>query len=119
MKKVTISVYLYAFNELSVTAKTRAVNDHRAFLLSVMSPDDFISGDPDYDTPEKLQETFESEYEYYLNNDEPIIESIEINEYLFYENGELAHACTYKAGENRGKTIVKIEGVDYIAVDVA
>lgn len=85
----TININIYNFDELNDKAKNRAVDDHRNFLLSIMCPNDFISGDPEYDTPEELEKTYQSEYEYYLMNDEPIIESIEINEYMFYSNGEI------------------------------
>lgn len=85
----TININIYNFDELNDKAKNRAVDDHRNFLLSIMRPNDFISGDPEYDTPEELEKTYQSEYEYYLMNDEPIIESIEINEYMFYSNGEI------------------------------
>lgn len=105
MKQATITINLYSFDELSETAKQYAINEHRDFLLSTMSKDDFISGDEEYDTPEKLQEQYDSEYEYYSNNDEPIIESIEINEYLFHKDGQLAHTVHYVAGygDDNGK----------------
>lgn len=123
MKKIEVTVNLYTFEELSDTAKEYAISDHRAFLLSEMSPNDFISGDPEYDTPEKLQEQYESEYEYIENNDEGVVESICINDYLFYKSGEIANACTYIEGHpdksKAGKTIVKYNGVEYVAVDVA
>lgn len=88
MKKVTIN--LYSFDELTEKAKEKAIDDHRSFLLSVMCSDDFISGCPEYDTNEELQKAYEAEYEYYSMNDEPIIESIQCNEYDFFSNGELA-----------------------------
>ena len=123
MKQITLTIGLYNFDELSENAKNRAIYEHRAFLLETMLIDDFISGDEEYDTPEKLEELYNAEYEYYEANDEPIIENIEINDYLFYEDGELANACTYienHPDKNKaGKTIVKYKGVEYIAVDVA
>lgn len=88
MKKATIN--LYEFHELNETAKRTAIEDHRNFMLSTMEADDFISGDPEYDTPEKLEETYNSEYEYINENDEPVIESIEANEYLFFYDGTFA-----------------------------
>ena len=95
MKTVHIEICLYSFDELSEKAKEKAINDHRAFLLEEMQPDDFISGDPEYDTPEELQKCYESEYDYYLFNDDPIIESIECNDYMFLKSGELAHTIHY------------------------
>lgn len=87
----TISINIYSLDELNEKARNRAIEEHRAFLLSIMCPEDFISGCPEYDTPEELKKAYNSEYEYYLMNDEPIIESIEINEYMFFSNGEIYH----------------------------
>ncbi len=86
----TISVNLYSFEELSVKAKEKAIEDHRNFLLEDMRPEDFISGDPEYDTPEKLEEAYNSEYFYVLENDDVVIESIEANDYMFYASGKMA-----------------------------
>lgn len=85
----TVSLNIYELHELNEKARNKAIEDHRIFLLSEMRPEDFISGDPEYDTPEELEKAYNSEYDYYLFNDEPIIESIECNEYFFYENGEI------------------------------
>lgn len=41
----TISIKLYSFKELNAEAQEKAIEDHREFLLLVMSPDDYISGD--------------------------------------------------------------------------
>ena len=54
MKKAIITINLYSLEELSESAKSRAIDEHRQFLLSTMSPSDFISGDEKYDTPEEL-----------------------------------------------------------------
>jgi len=95
MKTVNVKINLYSFNELSEEAKQKAIEEHRNFELSSMQPNDFISGDPEYDTEEEIQKTFDAEYKYYEMNDEPIIENIEANDYLFFENGELASCVTY------------------------
>lgn len=87
---LTITVNLYTFEELIEKAKQKAIEEHRIFLLESMQPDDFISGEPEYDTPEELQKAYNAEYDYYLFNDDPIIESIECNEYYFYADGTLA-----------------------------
>lgn len=107
MKKVTIN--LYEFEELNEDAKQKAIQEHRNFLLSVMQPNDFISGDAEYDTPEQLQKVYISEYENTESNDEPIIENIEANEYLFFADGELAPCVTYCGKhEKAGITELKI-----------
>jgi hypothetical protein len=93
MKKVTIN--LYSFDELNEAAKQKAIDDHRNFELSIMQESDFISGDSEHDTPEKLSEAYNTEYSYLEENDEPIIESIEANDYLFFSDGSLADCVTY------------------------
>jgi len=89
MRTITITKNIYKFDELSDEAKGKAIDEHRDFLLSIMTKEDFITGDDEYDTEEEIQKSYESEYNYFLNYDEPIIESIEINEYDFFEDGSL------------------------------
>ena len=45
--------------------------------------------------PDIFQKTYEAVYVYYLMNDKPIIENIEANNYLFFENGKLAPTVHY------------------------
>ena len=90
MTLYTKIIGIYKFNELNDDAKAKAIDDHRTFLLSIMEVNDFISGDPDYDTPEALQDMFDIEYDYISFNDDPVIESIEANDYDYYENGDIA-----------------------------
>lgn len=111
MKNVTIN--LYEFNELSFNAQQRAIDEHRAFMLDTICLDDFISGDPEYDTPEKLEEAYNSEYDYIDENDEPVIESIEVNEYLFYANGGMANCAHNHVVNDEIISIVKIGGEKY------
>ena len=105
---INVTIQLFNFNELSERAQKRAIDDHRNFLLSVMQPNDFVSGCTEYDTPEQLQEQYEQEYEYYLFNDDPIVESIECNDYMFFANGELANTVHYIA---TGKTVFEFAGI--------
>jgi len=96
-----ISIKLYSFSELSKKAKRRAIEAHREFMLSIMEPDDFETGIVEYD--------------YYARNDEPIIENIKANDYLFFENGELAHTITYCGNHPlAGETHFIFNGVDYL-----
>lgn len=110
-----ITIKLYSFSELNEKAKRKAIEEHREFMLSIMKPEDFISGIAEYDTPEELQKIYEAEYNYYLFDDKPIIEDIEANDYLFFENGELAHTITY-CGDHplAGETHFIFNGADYI-----
>ena len=67
--------------------------------------------DPERDTPESM---YNEEYDYILMNDEGVIDSIEANEYLFFENGEIANV-TYYCGKHplAGETHLKMAGHDY------
>ena len=111
----TVPITVYTLDELSDNARQHAIFEHRQFLLDDMSPSDFISGDPEYDTPEQLESQYESEYDYYLNNDDVIIESIECNEYLFFSDGTLANTTHYWNGHptRGGETWIKYHGYEY------
>ena len=61
MLNTGIMVKLYALNELSENARQKAIEEHRQFELSIMSPNDFISGCPEYDTEEELQKAYEAD----------------------------------------------------------
>jgi len=114
MKSVNITINLYSLDELSAKARERAIREHRDFLLSVMQPDDFISGDPEYDTPDQLSEAYDSEYDYVLFNDDPVIESIECNEYLFFSDGAMANCTTFCGKHERAvETVLHVFGKDY------
>ena len=95
MKKVQIN--LYSVNELNEDARAMAIEQHKEFLLSIYSDEDF---------DESLNMTY-SNYEDGLDN-EYIIEEIEANDYLYFFNGELANVTYYcdkheKAGTNELK----------------
>src|SRR3972149_5406197 len=104
MKTVDIRVRLYSFSELVEHAKERAINEHRNFLLSVESVDNF-----------EYPEDYEMTMRYYEDNDEPIIENIEANEYLYFDSGELANCITYTGTHpESGKTEFIYKGVYYL-----
>lgn len=114
MIKANVSIELFHLNELSAAAREKAIEQHRVFELSSMSTEYFISGDPQYDTEEELEKAFRAEYEYYEMNDEPIIENIEANDYLFFSNGELAHTIQYCGNHpQHGETHFIFQGNDY------
>lgn len=109
MKSVNVAINLYSLDELSEKARARAIEEHRRFLLDMMSPEDFISGDPEYDTPEQLSAVYESEYDYILFNDDPVVENIEANDYLFFGDGGLANCTSYY----NGKTFLCVYGASF------
>ena len=114
MKTVNVKINLYSFDELSEQAKEKAIENHRNFELSIMQPEDFISGDSEYDTPEELEKAYKAEYKYYETEDEPIIENIKANDYIFFENGELAECVTYTGNSPKaGITEFKFMGNVY------
>lgn len=114
MINTNITIKLYELDELGEKARARAIDEHRNFMLETMYPEDFKSGDPQYDTPEELEKAYNAEYDYISMNDEPVIESIECNEYLFFEDGELAHVTHY-CGKHplSGQTWLKYHGSEY------
>lgn len=115
MINTSIEIKLYSLNELPDKAKQKAIDDHRNFELSVMCPSDFISGEAEYDTEEELQKMYEKQYDYYLCNDEPIIENIEANDYLYFENGEQARTIQYCGNHPRtGQLVFIYNGQEYI-----
>lgn len=114
MIKTNIEIMLYKLDELNEEARQRAIDEHRNFLLEIMRPEDFDCGDPCIDTPERSAAIYEAEYNHILNNDNPVIESIKINEYLFYSNGKMAHIVTYTGKhEKSGQTYYIFEGKEY------
>jgi hypothetical protein len=88
-----ITIKLYSFSELSEKAKKEAIEAHRDFETNIAE---------------------DAQYNYCLS-DESIIEHIEANKYLFFENGELAHTITY-CGKHplAGETHFIFQGKDYL-----
>ena len=64
------NIKLYFFNELNKKAQEKAIREHTDFLIEVNTED------------------------YYPSEGE-VIDSIIINEYLFFKDGTLAHCITY------------------------
>ena len=79
MKTVTIN--LYSFSELNDAAKEKAIFEHGAFLDSM--PDDYENEDGNLVS------------EYVDHTEEEIIESIEMNEYLFFADGDMANVTQF------------------------
>ena len=91
MKTAIVQIQLFQFNELNDEASTKAVNDHYYFLAEMGQ--------------EYENENGEMITEYYDPSEEEVINSIEINDYYFYNNGELANVTNYTgAHPNAGKT---------------
>lgn len=71
----TIEINLYSFDELSEDAKAKALYDHTNFLNVIHG----VDGD-------------DLDYNYHQ---EDVIDNIQMNEYLFFSDGDLAHITHY------------------------
>lgn len=83
MKTAVLKINLYEFKELSEEAKERAISEHYDFLRS----ESFEAQDENGNVSDDEGPT-----------EEEVQESIEENEYFFYENGKLAHTVKYTGG---------------------
>lgn len=89
MKQVTIS--LYSFNELSEEAQEKAIIEHANFLVTTAEDED--------------------EFEY---SREDVIDNILVNEYIFFQDGTLAHCTTYTGKHQKaGTTEFHFKGITY------
>ena len=109
---IEVKIKLYRLEELPETSRRRAIEDHRTFMLDTLTPD-YIDGVTDWSDPEKM-EMYRDEYQYIVNHDEPVTESIDINEYLFFYNGDLAHVTHYTGGPFNGQIWAAIGGERYL-----
>lgn len=99
MKQVTIKVY--QFDELSKLAQDKAIEEHGSFL--------------DNEPEEYENEDGEMEEEYVEHDREQIIENIQINEYWFFADGEMANCITYVGKHPKaGITELKIGGEVFV-----
>jgi len=97
MKKVNIEIKLYQFNELSDEAKSYAIEEHYSFLHNLGMEVELADG--------------RMATEEYRPSTNEVIENIEINEYYFYESGELAETVKYTGKHPlSGKTFYIFQG---------
>lgn len=102
MFEVEVKVSLYELNELSDDAKQMAIDEHRAFLLSICTEEDV-----------KFYGTWD-DVEWYID-DEYTAEDIECNGYLFYSTGELARTIEYCGAHPRaGEHVFTFDGKEYL-----
>ncbi len=100
MKTATIQILLYYFSELEEQPKEIALRDHNNFLI--------IQGIEIENEKGEMQNI-----DYYPTESE-VTESIEANEYLFFENGELADCTSFVGNHPRaGKTVLNYRGSEY------
>ena len=98
MKQVTIN--LYSFSELNEKARQRAINEHQSFMTNEGQEYEDDNGEMQIDYPEW--------------EEDDVIENIEANEYVFFEDGELA-SVTHYCGKHpqAGTTELKFHGRTY------
>ena len=77
----TLEIKLYSFEELSKESKEKAINEAIEFL--------------DSEPTEYENENGEIVYEYFEHDESQAEEFIDVNDYLFFKNGTLAHTVTY------------------------
>ena len=77
----TIKINLYKFDELSEEAKNKAIEEA---LVSLNS-----------EAIEYENENGEIFYEYYDHDESEAEQFIDVNDFLFFKNGTLAHTVTY------------------------
>ena len=102
MKKVQVELVLYRIDELNIESRDRAIEEHTDFLLTMFNEDDY---DCDY-----------SYSEYYNDmNDSYVIESIEVNGYLYFEDGGMANVTRYCGQHGRsGETVLTFNNIEYV-----
>jgi len=93
MKTIQIEIKLYSYNELSEKGKEKAFNEHENFLREYDNMDEWTQKDiKDY-----------------------VEESININEYLFFESGDMAHVVHFTGKhEKAGKIEFYFQGKTYL-----
>ena len=77
----TLEIKLYNFEELTKEAKQKAIEQAIEFL--------------DSEPIEYENENGEIVYEYFKHNESQAEQFIDVNDYLFFKNGTLAHTVTY------------------------
>lgn len=86
----TVSINLYSFSELSKDSQHKAIEKHS----------DFLNDDSELDSPGF--------------SESDVIENIEANEYLFFNDGSLASCITYTGKHPKaGITEFKFKGSTY------
>ena len=77
----TLEIKLYSFEELTKEAKQKAIEQAIEFLNSTAN--------------EYENENGEIVYEFFEHDESQAEQFIDVNDYLFFKNGTLAHTVTY------------------------
>lgn len=96
----TAKINLYRLNELSEEAKQNAIFEHQNFLNSIPIECENEDG--------KMVD------EWYEHSEEETIHSIEVNEYLFFANGEIANVTHFCGNHTMaGQSVLEFAGEQY------
>jgi uncharacterized protein YtpQ (UPF0354 family) len=106
MKTIKTEIKLYEYSELNKEAKERAFNEHEEFLRE--NPATYENGE--------IIEKYDNMDEWALNEIKEYVEdSINANEYLFFESGEMANITHFTGKhEKAGKTEFCFLGKTYL-----
>ena len=90
MKTIKAEIKLYSYDELNESGKIKAFNEHKDFMDSL---------EEEYEN-----EKGEMDKEFMEHDKESVEDSINANEYLFFENGEMADCVTYTGKHEKAGT---------------
>jgi hypothetical protein len=109
MKTIKTEIKLYEYGELNEKAREEAFNTHKNFLEC--NPAEYEDEDERGNIIKKynnMEEWTEEEIKEYVED------SINGNEYLFFESGEMAHITHFTGGEKTGTIEFYFNGQTYI-----
>lgn len=86
----TITINLYSFSELSDEAKEKAIHNHINFIIETMDEQSYFY--QYHKEMERMLTPWFLEQVIYEKAKKEVIEDIEINDYLFFVDGELPPA---------------------------
>ena len=101
MKTIKTEINLYEYDELNKNAKEKAFYEHKEFL-------DSLEQEYENNKGELIKEFID-------HNKESVEDSIRMNEYLFFDNGEMAHIIHFTGKHKKsGITEFYFNGKTYI-----
>ena len=89
----TINIKLYEFKGLNGDAQEKAIFDMIDFEIDISQEESWLQDS--FDKAEKLQTPWFTASIIYEDHKQDIIDNIEANEYLFFEDGELVPGSYY------------------------
>ena len=95
MEKITKEYEIYHFDELSEDAQEKAISDHIDFEIEVYMDDEYSYIHDSVLEAERMQTPWFLGAIIYEDHKQDIIDNIEANEYLFFEDGELVPGSYY------------------------